>query len=680
MNRFLTAIVLVAVVAVGSLAADFSAVLQQVAGYDYGNSRESLTTLSDILRKAANDKAQMAEYEKAMLKVLVDKNTSFAARQYLCKELSIMGTDASVPTLAKMLRKSETADIARYALERIPGAVVDAELIKAISKTKGTVKIGVINSVGNRRIAAATAVLKNALKDKNAAIAGAAAAALGKIGTAETATILGEALVAAEGSLRADIVDAYLQNAAHFVQAGEKNNAQSIYQMLFMETETLPTRTAALTGLVHTLDDPSAFIVDVLENPNMDGRLKAAAISLVNQCKRPLDVAAIAAVLPKLSTIARVQLLTALGERGDVAAHDQVVAAVADENNDVSITAIEALSVLGNKKDVLLLAETAANSRGDKQQAARASLALLNADGVDDMVLALLPQAEGAVKIELVQAIGKRQLKTAVPTLLAAAKNDNARVRVAAIRSLGLVAGETDMDALVDLLINTRGNAERREAERTVATVAARIEDESARGASLLAALPGVTDMKAKSSLLLVLGRIGVADALPMLKQGLASDDPELKRAAILSLSEWPTPQPAKDLLAIAKSAAEPSHRVLALRGYIRLAGLESDRPKAETVAMYKTALDMAENIGEKRMALSGLARVENLDALLLAGQYLDDPELYGEAEIAVMDNAWQTRNVKTGERKAILQKVYEKTTDDENRRDAKRLLDEYKQ
>ena len=258
-----------------------------------------------------------------------------------------------------------------------------------------------------------------------------------------------------------------------------------------------------------------------------------------------------------------------------------------------------------------------------------------------------------------------------------AAQDEHVRVRVAALKSLALVAAPSDLDALVDLLIAAKADAERREAERTVVAVSGKIAEKENRGTAVLQALPNVEDMTAKSSLLLVLGRIGVADALPMLRDGLSSDNIELKRAAILALSAWPTADPAEDLLNVAKTAQEASHKILGLRGYIHLAGLESDRPKAETVAMYKAALDLAENIGEKRRALSGLGRVENIDALLLAATYLDDPDLKGEAELAVMDNAWRTRNVKTAERKAALQKVYEMTKDDETKRDAKRLLDE---
>ena len=422
MNRLFKSILFVVVFAAGAMAADFSATLAQVATYDYGDSRESLTTLSDMLRKASDDAAQLVGYEKAMLEVLAAKSTPFAAQQYLCKELSIMGTDASMPTLAKMLRDKETADIARYALERIPGNAVDAALIKALKKQKGLVKIGVINSLGNRRANSAVDALKKALGDKNAEVAGAAAAALGKIGTHETATILGEALTSASGGFRDALVDAYLNNAYSFVKSGEKNNAQSIYQMLFNAREAVPVQIAALTGLAKTVDGPSSLIVNALENDEMDSQVKAAAVSLVHRCKRALDIEAVAAVLPNLSPVEKVQLLTAFRERGDAAAHEQVVAAVADENNDVSVAAIEALAALGDKNDVPLLAKLAATTAGGKQETARQSLALMNADGVDDAVLAALDGADAKTKAELAQAIGARKMETAVPTLMKAAR------------------------------------------------------------------------------------------------------------------------------------------------------------------------------------------------------------------------------------------------------------------
>ena len=675
MTRVLTFTLFVALLAT-AVAADFQSVINEVKTYEYGDSRETLTTLTDMLRQASEDPAKLAEYEAVMLEALSDKETTFAAKQFLCKELSIMGTEQSVDVLYDLLTSNnpKNADIARYALERIPGDEVDAALLKALKKTKGTIKVGVINTVGERGIKDATKPLSKLLENKDAAIAKAAAAALGKMGTDASATALGDALTTTTGETRDVVVDAYLKNADAFLQAGEKNKALAIYESLYVSNESLPTRAAALTGLVKTVENPTELIVNTLKS-DTPKELKAVAISMVHQCKRDLDVNTIAEQLPSLEPLGQIQLLTAFKVRGSTEVRETAADAVESDNLDVSLTALEALAAIGDKSDALLLAQIAANSTGETKETAQQSLARLSAPGVNETILTAIPNAEEKVKVEMVEAVGNRQMAGAVPNLLTAAKDENVRVRVAALKSLGQVAAPSDLPALIELLVNAQNNTERREAERTVVTVANSIDEKENRGDAIMAVLSETENMEAKSSLMLVLGRLGDPDALPVMRDALNSENDELKRAAILSLSEWPTPEPADDLLEVAKSAESSSHQVLALRGYIQLAGLESDRPKPETVAMYKTALELAENVGEKRMALSGLAQVGCIGAMKLAGEYLDNSELKGEAEIAVLQNAWSTRNEESEERTALVKKVYDQTSDERVKNQAGRML-----
>jgi HEAT repeat protein len=655
------------------LSADFNGTLATVAKYDYGDSREALTTLSDMLRQASGDAQQLAGYEKAMLGTLTAANTKFAAKQYLCKELSIMGTEASAPTLAKMLVDPQTSDIARYALERIPGVAVNAVLLKAMQKTDGLVQVGIINTIGERRIVDSEKALGKALKNKDPQVIAAAAAALGKIGDSAAAELLQKALTDAAPVVRPAVVDAYLHNADVLLQAGKKAEAEAVYRQMYAATEALPTRAAALTGLAQTVENPTEFIVSVLRNePPV---LQAVAAGLVYQSKRPLDLPTIAAELPKLQPETQVQLITALKVKGDVVARPAVLAAVENEDALVSAAAISALGVLGQAADATTLAAIVASGDEAEKAAAKESLARLNAAGTDDAILKAVETADGATLVALIEAVGDRNMASSTPALLKMTNNDNRRARVAAFKALGMVATPNDLAQLVNALVQCDGDAERREGERTVVAVSRKIADAAAQGDAVIAALPNVPTVAAKSSLMLVLGRIGNVKALPILQQALKGKDADLQRAAVLSLSEWPTAEPLNDMLITAKTAVDPSLRVLALRGFIALLGVESNRPKSETTANYKTALELAQAVGEKRLALSGLAKVNSAEAFDLATTYLDNPELKGEAELAVVGNAWRLGNQKTDARKAVMKKIGEQTQDERIKEAVKQFL-----
>ena len=67
-----------------------------------------------------------------------------------------------------------------------------------------------------------------------------------------------------------------------------------------------------------------------------------------------------------------------------------------------------------------------------------------------------------------------------------------------------------------------------------------------------------------------------MSKALDAVRAALKKEDltAEVKDAAVRTLSEWPDAAPADDLLALVNTSSNQTHKVLALRGYIRMAGM----------------------------------------------------------------------------------------------------------
>jgi len=227
-----------------------AALLEKVKTYDWGQSRLALTEVSELIKKAQGDKSQLAKIENDLLMVLKSDATR-AGKQFVCRELSIIGTEQSVPTLAKMLADEETSDMARYALERIPGSAVDEALRSSLRNARGNARIGIINSLGQRRDKGAVRILSRILGRSNQDAAIAAAAALGQIANSLAADALGEAKNKAEGKLLSVVLDAYLKCADQMVADGNKIKAIGIYKELQKESMPKPIRTAALTGMIN---------------------------------------------------------------------------------------------------------------------------------------------------------------------------------------------------------------------------------------------------------------------------------------------------------------------------------------------------------------------------------------------------------------------------------------------
>ena len=133
---------------------------------------------------------------------------------------------------------------------------------------------------------------------------------------------------------------------------------------------------------------------------------------------------------------------------------------------------------------------------------------------------------------------------------------------------------------------------------------------------------------------------MGRDESLPVLRGALKDPNAEIRRGAVLALSDWPNTKPMPDLLEIAGTDASPALQVLSLQGYIRLIGIPDNRPPADTVRMLSDAIHRAKRAEEKRAALSLLQRINTPEALAVAEDAIKDQDVSGEAKAAPTESA----------------------------------------
>jgi HEAT repeats len=294
--------------------------------------------------------------------------------------------------------------------------------------------------------------------------------------------------------------------------------------------------------------------------------------------------------------------------------------------------ALTTLARVGTAGDLAFLADKAANTTGHEQAAARAALGSIPDPAFDGAILGAIPSAEPKIKVELIRAIGERGITSAQSVLLAAAGDSNRAVRTEAIRALRETAAAEEVPPLLDLLIKTSNETERRQIERAISSAIRR--SPQMPGGAVLAAYQRTTENGVRTSLLNVMSSAGIPAALPLVRRALADGDGELQRAALNALSNWPTPEPLDDLAALTKSGDE-ARRVLALRGYIKLTQLPSSRTPAETARLLKNAFSAATQAAEKRTVLSIAQTLVCPESLELARAAVNDSQVQAEAKLA---------------------------------------------
>ena len=231
-----------------------SDLLDQVKTYDFGQSRLALTEVSDIIKAAYGSPEKLKDIEKSLIDVL-KSDATFACKQFVCRKLSIIGTKQSVPALSKMLNDPKLSDLARYALECYPEEIgtVDEALRNALQKTTGKTKVGIINTLGERRDSKSVKALGELIYDSDKIVAVAAVSAIGKIGGLEATDVLAKAKDKTSGNLKLVVLDSYLKCADQLAAQGKKEQALAIYKELSDKELPVVIRTAATRGRFNLL-------------------------------------------------------------------------------------------------------------------------------------------------------------------------------------------------------------------------------------------------------------------------------------------------------------------------------------------------------------------------------------------------------------------------------------------
>jgi len=154
--------------------------MTQLKAYDWGGDRGSLAGIDDLIVAAQGDEGKLAEVEEALLEVL-QSDAKLPAKEYICRQLALIGTERCVPVLVEMLSDVELSDCALLALEAIPDASVNKALRKTLRKTEGNPRVGIVNTLGERHDRKAVRALSKMCKSSDEVLSKAAEAALRKI-------------------------------------------------------------------------------------------------------------------------------------------------------------------------------------------------------------------------------------------------------------------------------------------------------------------------------------------------------------------------------------------------------------------------------------------------------------------------------------------------------------------
>lgn len=604
--------------------------------------------LQDMGSHAARPGAE-AEREtlaKAMIETLDRADMPDTVRHWFVLQLERIGKGESVPALVKLMsaEDSHLRDYARRALEKNPDPSATEALLKELASAKDAAwKIGLVDSLGHRRLEEAIEPIATALGDSDPAIASAAATALSNIGGAESAKALFGVLNKPFGPVSIKAAEALIDIAHERTAHNDVVNAGKLYIAVYNWATKLTRdpdspnpfsiRAAAITGLmVCDPDKASPEIVNIIRDG--DPRVARIAVQVARQAPTKDAMRALCRVLPELPPHHQVQVLGLIADRGDLSSVGSVKRVLNSDFEAVRLAAIETLTQIGCDESAEALMEIAVNGSGSVQRAARDGLALMAGPRVEEVLRDGAAAGDAKSRSAAIGLLGKRRVPGATETLLGYATDGNEEVRSAAFRALVDVADAVDVGKLADLVAGTDGQRARSSAGAALRAVLTKAPDKAAASKAVIERVK-TADGNARITLLTCLDAAGGPAALDTVTQAAQSSDEALREAGIRTLGNWPDFEAVDVLLTIAsRSETSLTHYVLAVRGALRLIVTSDSAPLDTRVALCSRAFDVARRDDEKRQVIAAMGALpspkvgERLVALAKDGSFKTEAAL----------------------------------------------------
>ena len=413
---------------------------------------------------------------------VLKSDAAYADKLEACRVLQLKGGADAVAALEPLLLDVKCSHIARLALEPMSCPEAGKALRDALGKldkTSGALKVGIIGSLAIRKDTVAIPAFAGLLADKDAAVAEAAAAALGKLATPEATEALKNGV--AQPNLvpvaLLAICNGLFDCAEALAARGQRDPALAIYDSL-LDVRNAPSqvRAAALRGgaLVRGGAEGLPPLMKALAGDDQ-AMFDAALRTLRELGGGDAVTKSLADALAPLAEDRKIEVIQVLGERGGSVAGPALLAEAGTGSTVLRVAALRALTRIGYGPALALAKDLLWSEDTDLAQAARNTVSYFPGKEGDAILTAMLRSDDPKSRLLAIDLIGKGALEAPAALLMSVVETDKeGDIRVAALQGLRNHAEMTQLPALLNHLVFASSPAEMNAAESTLAAICGR--------------------------------------------------------------------------------------------------------------------------------------------------------------------------------------------------------------
>ena len=566
----------------------------------------------------------------------LEKLTDKQNRAFIISQFDLIGNDAAVTCLESYLTDEQLADEASRALAKIGTSSATTALIKGLEKATGKAKIAIVEALGHSNSKAAATAIATLATGTDKALSKVSLYALANIGDASSKEILVKA--AEQAGYKYDQTNAvaallvYAQKNVSTDKASVENIAKTILDKATADDQ-VNERIAALKLLSATQSDQQVLLAAMGDK---QFEFRAAAVKFAAAGVNDTNSAAWVGQLKKVDGPTQVSILDMLANSKAKSVLPDVLKLIKSDDQQVKLAAINAAVKLGQEEVLDDLLKLMGKGNAADIEGISNGILRIKGESVATKVAAFIPKAKPEVQVVLINILAARAATNQTTVIYALLNSKNAEVRKAAFLSLQHVTTAENEAQLFDLLNKTTDAGELTAVQDAII---ASVKGSTDKGAQTDAILQQMGRTAADKKLLFykVLGSLGGQKSLTAVSEAYATGDDVTKKAAIEALSSWSDAGSTDALINIARGNTNADFLNQAVAGYLNLIR-KTNYPAEQRLLLLRNAMAVAKTPAQQQQILKDSEQAKCFNAIVFAGQYLDNSVLQQAAANAVMN------------------------------------------
>jgi len=570
----------------------------------------------------------------------LDQLDYLEGKDFLLRQFQWIGKEDAAPYVEPYLHDERLSSTASMVLDNIGSSSAEQALLLALRSSDNDVhRKNFIQALGDMKSREAVQDIIPFVKSDNINLRKVSIYALSQIAAPKkSAKVLRNAAKSANYTYEPTNAAAmYIRYIGRLAEEGFERQALKLATSLHksVDVKEQPHTKAGALGLIAKLNASNAPKILQAASLSENDLYRGTALKHALQTDVTGNLSSWKTTLDQASPPVKVSIIHMLGQYGDKQALTLISPYLGSSDPDVRREAILNVVLIGQNAALPDLLALVNDADGETLGVLQTALMTMPGDNVATEVANAIPNATDPAKIILIEILAARSADSHMGIILQEVNSGNPEVKKAAYAALAPMANTSHLDQLMGLMKKEQGSEYLPSIQKALVTAALRMKNPTNQTQWVSQNIGGL-DKSKQVFLYDILAQTGGKAAFDQLQAIYDGGDETQKLAVIRSLNTATDSKAASMLLGIARKASG-TQKEEALKGYVSLIPAGKDTDENKVIAL-RNALELSDDSSIKSTALQRLGQYPTFQALVTAGNYLDQPALTQAAARSVMN------------------------------------------